>query len=593
VQALRSAYTAGHRILPSDYALSRDADIYEKARRDPVIKHCWDLRLHMVAGHRYAVEPRGDKPPDRLAAAIIGEMLDDLPAFTTARAELANAIFFGRTFQLISGEKRWATLAGKTGNWWVPTALTDIDSRRFRFKSNRDENSSDGAFHVTMELHSPERGVWETVEHPEWFVKHIYGDDEARLGYGRGLIEAIYFYYWVKTTVMKEGLEGLERWAQGMIVAKIDGMRAADTDKPNATLAQAWLDTIEATRGRHFVAVDKIDEVSVVEPQGQGHAQVESWLAYLDDAMSRLILASVRSSGGATKSQSGARAQAETEADSRSALIAYDRQILDETITRDLVGAIWRYNTEAFMQAGCYGAKMPRFRTVEDEHRDPLEAMELIKGAREIGLSLREDEVFDAIGFSPVLEGEKAVEFAPMPDPLAVAGHAGDGPPQKDKPGDPSSKSAEKPDPDKNPDKMSHSGRSMLDELKAYIDLKLAAMAHPAPQSHTTINVPEVKIPPINVTMASPEVHPVFNVPEPPRPEVTVVNQPPNITVQPAPVTFAEQAPVVNVTVPTPAVEVNVSPVVRAVLPTPTPKSISIKRNDDGSMEGEVRSKEG
>lgn len=597
VQALRSTYTSGYRVLPPDYALQRDADVYEKVRRDPVIKHAWDLRLHMVAGHRYAVEPAGDKPTDRMAAAIVGEILEGLPAFTTARAELANAIFIGRTFQLMTGERRLESFAGTApAAWWIPTSLTDIDNRRFRFRTVINQESSDGEFAVTLELFSVERGTWETVEHPEWFVKHVYGDEEARLGYGRGLMEAIYFYYWVKTTVMKEGLEGLERWAQGMIVAKIDGMRAADTDKPNATLAQSWLDTIEATRGRHFVAVDKIDDVQVVEPQGQGHAQVESWLSYLDDSMTRLILASVRSTGGATKSPTGARAQAETEADSRSALISYDRQILDETITRDLIGAIWRYNTEPFMASGCYGAKMPRFVTVDDEHRDPVQAMEIIKGAREVGLSLREDEVFEAIGFSPVLEGDKAAEFSPLPDPLAVAGHAGDGPPGAGgKPGE--KKEPTNPtNPDKNPDKMSAlRDRSVVDELKAYIDAQFAALRPAQPSQSFSINVPEVKIPPVSFNVTAPAVAPVFNVPTPvvnvaapvvnvERPAVTVLNQPAQITIEPA--KMEATAPVVHVHVPA-----QPAPVVNVEVAKSADKSISIKRHEDGSLTGEVKEK--
>lgn len=406
--ALASVYESGWRVYDPDYALSRDADIYEKVRRDPVINHAIQQRLHMVAGHKWIIEPRGEAPADKQAAKILTELVEEIPNFTEARYETAQAVIVGRTIQLMGGEQRPMALAGTAPmNWWIPSSLEDIDRRRTRFVPVWEGTGEDRHLNVVMELFSVERHRWEMVEHPEWFIKHIYGDEEARLGHGRGLLEAIYFYHWIKTKIIQEGLQGVERWAQGMVIAKIDGLRAGDPTRSNDTVAQRWLDLLEKTRGRHAIVSGEKDEIQVVEPTGQGHQQVKEWLDYLDAGITRLLLGSTRSTG---VEGGDARAQSSTEAESRDALIQYDRNILDETITRDLIGALWRYNRPNFIQAGAAATKMPRFRTVAEVQRDPQEAAQTVKTVLDAGLKLKEDEAYQSVGFSPPAEGDRIVE---------------------------------------------------------------------------------------------------------------------------------------------------------------------------------------
>lgn len=428
VYALSSVYRSGYRIYDPDYALSREPDIYEKVRRDPVVNHAIQQRLHMIAGHKWIIEPRGDTPMDKQAARILTEMVEEIPSFTEARYELAQAVILGRTFEFIGGGTRRTTFGGVLGDWWTPAGLEDIDRRRFRFVPVWTGKGDGRKLSVTMQLYSIERDMWEDVEHPEWFIKHIYGDEEARLGHGRGLLESIYFYHWVKTTVFKEGLQGLERWAQGMVIAKIDGLRAADTGAPNQTVANAWLNLLEQTRGRNFVAADSKDEVDVKEPGASGQNMVHQWLSYLDDALTRLVLGSIRpTGGGSTGVRDGGVSE---EANSTESLIQYDRDLLDETLTRDLLGALWRYNRPMLMAAGAGAAKMPRFRTVPERMRNPKEAVEILSQAMTAGMKFKEQEAYAAIGFSPPAEGDKIVEGRP-PAPPALPGQQQEPPPFK------------------------------------------------------------------------------------------------------------------------------------------------------------------
>lgn|SRR3990167_2768634 len=421
VYALASTYKSNWRVYDPDYALSRDPDIFERVRRDPVIAHAFEQRLHMIAGKVWRVEPRGDTPQDKLAAKIMEEIIDSIEHFTESRYELAQAVIVARTYQYMEGDRKFVSLGGlPAANWWMPIRLHDIDRRRFKFRPNWTTGKApgDNKLDVTMELYSIERGKWESVDHPEWFIRHVYGDEEARLGHGRGLLEAIYFYHWAKGVVLREGLEGIERWAQGIVTAKIDGLVPGSKDRTNEDVRDTWLDIIQKMRSRHALVYGKDDEFKVVESTGTGHQMVLEFVKYLDEGITRLILGSISPSG--QSGREGSYAKSKVEQDTTEALIQYDRKLLDETITRDLVGAIWRLNKPIFSFTGMACAKMPRLVTVQERNEDPHLAVQVIARALMSGIPLRKDEVYSKIGFSmPNPEDEVIEGVTPMLQQMA------------------------------------------------------------------------------------------------------------------------------------------------------------------------------
>lgn len=400
VHALSSIYRAGWRIYDPDYALSREPDIWEEIRRDPIIAHAIEQRTHMVAGPKWTCQPGGDTPNDKHLADIVTEMVEGIDGFTEARYQAAQAVIIARQYHYIEGERKVASFAETPEmNFWCPTRLCQIDKRRFRLVPRpwRDTENKEHIA-VSLEMFSEDRRNWEMVEHPEWFLKHKYGDEESRLFLGRGILEAIYFYHWMKGVVLREGLQGVERWAQGMAVVKIDGLRAGSEDRDTQTVLNTWLDVIKKQRARNSLVFDSKDEVEIINSDGTGHAMVMEFLQYLDNAITRLILGAVLPTGGDTGE--GSFARAETEMESSQVLIEYDRRLLDETITRDLVALIVRQNKPQFAMLGLIAAKMPKFTTVAERRRDPQVSIAVISQAITSGIKLKKDEVYEAIGFS-------------------------------------------------------------------------------------------------------------------------------------------------------------------------------------------------
>lgn len=418
--ALTSAYRAGHRVYPPDLALSKDPDIFERVRRDPVVGHAIEQRLAMVAGDEWAVMPGGEEPADKTLAHVTQDAMRQIMRFTESLYELASADITGRAFGYISTRRRHLKLGGlPAADWIVPTFIDDIDYRRMRLAPEFEaEDCKAETMHVGWELFSVTRRAWESIDHPEWFIRYIAQDDESRLGYGRGLIEAIYMYHFIKTTVIREGLQGLERWAQGTALAKIDGLREASDDRSNDAVRTAWVDAITGMKARHSLVFDKLDDVEFINGGMEGHQMVMDWLRYLDDAMVRLLLGSVLPTGGGN--QVGSLARAQVEETSRELLIKRSRRVQDEVITRDLVGLFLRLNRATIRKVGLGDAARPSFARVQERWEDPTQAAQIVATARAAQIPLRKNEVYRKLGYSVPAAGDDV--FEPLPTPPSGLG---------------------------------------------------------------------------------------------------------------------------------------------------------------------------
>lgn len=235
---LSSVYRS-FRIYDPGYALARDADVYEKIRRDVIIHDSIQKRRHAVAGPTWVMDPASDDPMDKIAAGVMKELIKRIKHFSTARFNLAEAVLLGSKFSFIEGRYQTTPIWDHVPRrWWIPQRLRDVDRRRFAPIIKR--NTWDDGICVEWNFWSVARATYEKLEHPEWFIKHLYDDNEASLGFGRGLIDAIYFYWRAKELLLTEGLAGVERWAQGFLIAKIDNAREASTGLPNVQLVDNW-----------------------------------------------------------------------------------------------------------------------------------------------------------------------------------------------------------------------------------------------------------------------------------------------------------------------------------------------------------------
>lgn len=420
-RALSSAYRIWTRLYDPDYALSRDPDVWEKLRRDATITQSVDTRLHLVAGRNWHLEPFGDEEGDRKVASMIKDILGHIRNFTEARYELAQAIFRARSYAYIEGKPEIRTFGdGKPRTWWVPYRLRDVDRRRIRYRPEHEfDKEGNETVKVIQEMWSVIRMQYEPFDKAEQFVKIVYRNEEARLGYGRGLMDSMYFYWWMKAIVWREGLQGLERWSQGILIGKIDSYREGSTAKANETIRDEMYESLHDMRSRHVIVVGKEDEIEVKEGGLAGHQMVMDFIRYMDEKLIALILGSTIPFGGG--SGGGSYARAKVEESTTNSLIQFDRDKLDESITDDLVGLIWKLNYKNFVDMGCGDARPPKFRTQPDKREDPQGAASIITQLSSIGLPLKKEEVYEKVGFSAPSEGDEVFEGKPK-EPVEIPG---------------------------------------------------------------------------------------------------------------------------------------------------------------------------
>jgi DNA topoisomerase IB len=408
-RSLASAFARAFPLPDPGYALRRDINAYEIMRRDPAVWDAMQWRKHYVAGSAWQFEPASDSNEDKLAASLMEGCFTPCENFDAARLNLSEAVFVGSRHAKPVGERRVLKLSdGVYRPWWVLTELRDLDRRRVRFVPVHGENG-DEQVRTIVELFSVKRNAWVPIPDRRWMVQHVYDDTEATLGYGRGLLDALWFYWYAKTVVLEEGLQGLERWARGLILVKIDPDRPGSVGKSPTDLLTAALTAVEKSFGRNIMGCMVGDDIEVKAGPGEGHQRVLDMLNYLDGWITRLSKGSIRPSGG-DAGPTGARAQAETEADTSAMIVKMDQKLLAGSITRDAAALVWRLNAGNLEAAGLGRAQMPRLKILHEVPPNPSAEAGTIQTILAAGIPLKRSEVYERIGFTPPGPGEDVIE---------------------------------------------------------------------------------------------------------------------------------------------------------------------------------------
>src|SRR5690606_20606857 len=97
-------------------------------------------------------------------------------------------------------------------------------------------------------------------------------------------------------------------------------------------------------------------------------------------------------------SDGGSYALAAVQENSTEALIQYDREVLEETLTDDLLGAIWFLNHANLRELGIEQQK-PRFNITQEKREDPVQRANVAQVLNSIGVELSLADVLEQTGF--------------------------------------------------------------------------------------------------------------------------------------------------------------------------------------------------
>lgn len=416
---LSSAYKSSWIFDPS-LPLAKDPDIWETVRRDPVILSAMDRRVRNLVRPWKVEPPAGSRREvDKRVAGVVQDAIGQIDRFNAARRELCNAHFLGRSYAFVEGDYKFIGLDGGPDMvWWIPTKLVDMDRRRFHFVADWHKDSFGKPWKsIHMELWSTDRNRWEIVseEYRRALIEYTYGLEEGRVGQGRGLLEATYFYSYFKAVGFERLQQGVDRWANGILTYEIDGDIPGSQSKTNDDLKNAAKRLLQNARTEHVVVYQKGDKIEVVETTGTGGDFALNVVRYLDEAIERLYNGSLRPSGHGS-GQTGARAEAETQADTSEAFYQDDRDDLDEVMDNYLVRLFWSHpqNRANLARLHCPDgtsfamARRPKFHSRQERKEDPKAMTEVAVQLMDHEVPLLEEEVYERCGgWSVPAQGQK------------------------------------------------------------------------------------------------------------------------------------------------------------------------------------------
>ncbi len=435
VRALRTAWTQEWPIFDPDIAQEFDIAVWEKVNLDGKVTQAIEQRLAVVAAKGYIVDPGDDDEPSKKLADIVEAAIKQIRKFREGRRFLAEGIFRARSFVWLEGRRMtWRPSSSyPTGQWWLPTRLKHKDKREVRWHPVVKRKIVDGEQRKQIfrrrEVYDINTGKWlglPTVL-DALLLEVIYRDESGRLGFGRGLLEPIYFLWWAKQTVMKEGLQGIEKWAQGKIIGKVDTSKtgsatASGDNKSTVAMRNQMRLELDRMRSRHIGVFDKADEIMNLAGGGEGWQIVLEFLKYCDDAILGVALGGVLPFGGA--SDKGSLARAGVEKDSSEELLDFDRGLVDEPINDKLIPAFLNFNTENIAGLGLADAAKPVFKTSRNKLQDPEQQVKIITEALRGGIDLKKQQVYERIDFDMPSEDDEIFEGA---EQLVGAGAGGFG----------------------------------------------------------------------------------------------------------------------------------------------------------------------
>ena len=406
VRALSSAWRNGIQLHDPSLWLLRDPEAEEKMLRDADIAHAVGFRRHLIAGRQWNLTPLNDASPrGEMAVAVGTELLNGIKHFTQARLNLARAFFSGSRFSRIHGDHKVLTIGdGKPRTWWVPNRLEDRDKRMYRVVPKNDGET----ITAHWEMWNLAKQQWqpESVNDSLHTIRHVYQDDQATLGHGRALREALGWWWYAKEHVFQESLQAVERFAQGILTAKVDGVRDAATGLPNSELIESWTEVLEDLRARHVLVFDAADNVEMVNMDSGGWQMLSDIRGELKTTIFTLVLGANLTTAA---DSGGSYALAEIQENSTEALVQFDRETLQETITDDLLGCLWFRNHANLVELGVSNEK-PRFIITQEKRQDPQERAAVASTLNSMGVDLSLDDLLEQTGFKKPEPGEDFIE---------------------------------------------------------------------------------------------------------------------------------------------------------------------------------------
>ncbi len=375
-----------------DEALKECAFNARAMRRDPVLMGALRARQIPVAQLDFHLEAQNEKDPKQLEAVANLENIikKEFPRFQDYKMSLLEAIWFGRSANQVT--YKWDYSTGSKRLLVKDHRPVMGDKLFFKWSGNPGvlvHASYDGP------KESTERGLCHflTPQERECFaIHHFEPEDSDFFDYdkggavmGVGVRGRLYWFWWLKTKIMGQLVDYLQRVASGYTIYYYEMGN-------DASLAEVAELAAKHVGGNAILFPRKTDgsgpKVERMEPSQAGAELFRSLITtYFDEVMEQFIRYQTLTSGtGSTGMGSGV---AEAHQSTEERIISYDAIALAETLTTDLVAPLCRWNHE--------GVPCPKL-VFDVEKPNVSQYMEGVQMYWEMGGTVDGDDVRSVLG---------------------------------------------------------------------------------------------------------------------------------------------------------------------------------------------------
>jgi hypothetical protein len=454
----------------------------EILRRNNNIVRPWRVAPNYHAS--FNAKDRKQLDDSKRLAAIAHEGLSYCGNLDEARLLLCEDFFVGRKYGLTLWEQVYCSLDGAPEMlWFLPKQIKDVDRRRIHFVPDWEWVYSDGRTEdagseidygngrvvagmknikggylrkkdIHLEMFDTNAYQWTRIsdEQRRNLIETVFYDEEDRVNFGRGTIEAIYFTHFFLTNTFQKLAEGIDRYANGVLIGKIDSLRNASGTKTNEDVKSAMMNVLNTYRSQHYIVLQEGDSVELAEPTGTGMTVAAKFIDQLVASVARLCNGSARPAGHSVDG-TGSKAAASEEGDTSEAFYQNDRNRLDHALDRDLLGAFLYHNQDNLRILGLDRAKRPKFTSEQIKRQSPKEAAEVMQMVLAAGQPILKTQYYEKVELTPPSPDDEVVEgqVAQGPsDPFGgIFGGNGGAPSKPAGPGKPAPAEGGKPDPKK------------------------------------------------------------------------------------------------------------------------------------------------
>lgn len=420
-----------------DEALANSPTNALAMENDVVLQGALKTRKRPTSQLSWHIDPIDDTDPAEIeASAIITKIVEAFPKWTQFLFYMGEAIWYGKYGSQLIYEWNDDLIPGRKSLAVRQHRPVNGDKLRFKW------DDTPGIL-----VYGGYPGTWEATDwgmahfltpfEREQFVIHQYEPKDVDWTQPRkaGAIEGvgvrgqIYWFWWLKTQVFALLMNYLERFSNGMTIFRYPAHDPAAQQAAAYAAQQQFSQTALLYPRWNSERPDNND----IERMEVGTASPALLQALVTDYFDMVMTRFIRGESPYLGPDGGARGggdMATLAAEGLDETVKYDAVLLQETIQKDLVNVLYKYN--------CPGVRPGKF-SFEVDTPNAAEVLGYAKTLYEMGVGLSEDQLFEISQLQKPKPGDAIVsQMGPMqpaavggaPQGVPVAGQAG--PPQQD-----------------------------------------------------------------------------------------------------------------------------------------------------------------